>query len=159
MKKRLLLLLLVLTLGSTSQAQTLRTVFTDDLSSWTFGNQNFNTVFNTWSNWESDDIQISTAFHKDWDNWEIGEVTIKTLFADDYSNWQIEGFGKLISISATFIDDFERWDVSGAADGTMATVFSGNFEQWRIDVEMDTLEIELQKAIVFIAVFTSFMNQ
>lgn len=84
---------------------------------------------------------------------------MRTSFPNDFNNWEIRGYDKTITIKTTFINDNERWDVSGEIDGTVRTVFSNNFEQWAFDLDMTGLEEDLQIAIIFVAIYTSFKDQ
>ena len=141
-----------------SFAQDLRTTFSKDFSRWEFDDFSFNTTFiKSYDNWKCDGATIKTVFLNDWDNWRIGsEVTLKTTFMNDFDSWIIQGHGKTIKVKTAFINSPDQWRISGDFEGSFRTTFSNDWERWSFDVDFSDLEIDLQKAIVFIAVYTSF---
>lgn len=155
--KYLVLVSFVLFGWQTVNAQRLSTVFTKDLSRWTFSDWDFRTTFNNdWDQWDCDGTRIRTEFANDWDSWKIGNVTMRTVFFNDFDRWEIKGNGQTVTVRTTFNDDYERWEVDGDGDGTIRTVFSGDFEKWQIEGDFDNLDDDMMKAIVFVAIFASF---
>ena len=95
-------------------------------------------------------------FSDDWDNWQIGsDIKLRTTFSNDFDGWELRGNGKTIYIKTTFSDDYERWSISGDVTGTIRTTFSDNYERWDIQLNGSVSE-ELEKGIVFVAIFTAF---
>ena len=86
---------------------------------------------------------------------EIDKNGKKTTFSNDFDEWIINGFGKTIKVQTSFSNSLDQWRISGDFEGSFRTTFSNDWERWNFDVEFGDLEPDLQKAIVFIAVYTS----
>lgn len=139
-------------------SQDLRTTFSKDYARWEFDDFSFNTTFvNSYDNWKCGSQTIKTVFLNDWDSWRIGsDVTLKTTFSNDFNSWIIQGHGKTIKVKTAFMNSLDQWRITGDFEGSFRTTFSNDWERWSFDVDFGNLEADLQKAIVFIAVYTSF---
>ena len=84
---------------------------------------------------------------------------MKTAFFNDFDHWKIQGYNKAINVQTVFNNDTERGNILGDFEGTIRTIFSNNYNQWSIDAELSGLEEDLQKAVIFTAIFTSFMQK
>jgi len=139
-------------------SQELRTTFSNDYGRWTFDDFSFNTTFvKSYDNWKSEGQTIKTVFLNDWNSWRIGaNVTLKTNSLNKFDFWIIQGFGKTIKVRTEYLNGFDQWRIIGDFEGSFRTTFSNDWERWSFDLDFSELEVDLQKAIVFIAVYSSF---
>ena len=102
-------------------------------------------------------MNIRTTFNNDWDSWKVdSDVRMRTTFANDFDQWEIKGHDFSVRVETVFHGDFSRWKISGDAEGEMRTIFSNDYERWDVDIDFGDLPEDMQAAVVFIAIFTSF---